>query len=140
MKEIAISKQSITIIVILLLLAAGDTSARFFRPVFDTLENCDNTQQISTFCKKNNIGLRNLERLYNRHVGIPASTFGKLNRFHKSLNQVLSSNFTLLSDVAYDNGYFDQMHFIRDFKRFSGNTPKDFIRQNNSILQIGKLK
>lgn len=125
---------------LLLLLAAGDTSARFFRPVFDTLENCDNPQQISTFCKKNNIGLRNLERLYNRHIGIPATTFGKLNRFHNSMNQLLSNDFSKLSDLAFDNGYYDQMHFIRDFKRFSGNTPKDFIRQNNSILQIGKLK
>ena len=125
---------------LLLLLAANDNSARFFRLVFNALENYETTQQISAFCKQNNIGLRNLERLYNRHVGIPANTFGKLNRFHKSLNHLLSNNFTLLSDVAYDNGYFDQMHFIRDFKRFSGTTPKDFIRQNNSILQVGKLK
>jgi AraC-like DNA-binding protein len=78
--------------------------------------------------------------MYNKYLGVPATTFGKLNRFHNSMNQLLSNDFSKLSDLAFDNGYFDQMHFIRDFKRFTGDTPKNFIRQNNSILQIGKLR
>jgi len=125
---------------LLLLLAAGNAGNSYFRPIFDALKQCETSQEINTFCRQNNIGLRTLERMYNIYVGIPASTFGKLNRFHKSLNQLLSNNFTKLSDVAFDNDYFDQMHFVHDFKRFTGDTPKNFIRQNNSILQVGKLK
>jgi AraC-like DNA-binding protein len=33
----------------------------------------------------------------------------------------------LLSDIAYDAGYFDQSHFNKDFKRFTGQTPTDFF-------------
>ena len=84
-------------------------------------------------------GLRSLERMYNKYVGVPANTYGTLNRFHVSMNRLLYSDYDKLSDLAFDNGYFDQMHFIRYFKRFAGNTPGNFVKQNDSILQIGKI-
>jgi AraC-like DNA-binding protein len=110
-----------------------------FRHIFSAIRQRHNPQQLSSFCQQNNIGTRRLERLYKKYVGVSANTFITLNRFQASLNQLLSKDFAKLSDVAYDNGYFDQMHFIRDFKRFAGSTPKGFVQQNNSILQIGKL-
>ena len=109
-----------------------------FRQIFSTLNQADNPCQIAAFCQKNNIGVRTLERSFNKYVGLSASTYGALSRFHRSMNQLLYSDYSRLSDLAYDNGYFDQMHFIKDFRRFAGDTPKSFINQKNSILQIGK--
>jgi AraC-like DNA-binding protein len=122
-----------------LLLLNNNSTPENFRQIFNVLKQSDNPLQISEFCKRNNIGLRKLERMYNKYVGVSANTYGTLNRFHKSLNQLLHSDYSKLSDLAFDNGYFDQMHFIKEFKRFAGNTPKNFIHQNNSILQIGKI-
>ena len=110
-----------------------------FRMIFNHLKNCDNTSGISGFCKRNNMSVRSLERMFDKYIGVPASTYFMLNRFHHSLNQLLQNNFEKLSDLAFDNGYFDQMHFIRDFKRFAGDTPTGFVQQKNSILHIGKL-
>lgn len=111
-----------------------------FRQIFNVLKQNDYSIQITEFCRRNNIGMRNLERMYNKYVGVSAMTFCTLNRFQNSLNQVLYNDYSKLSDIAYGNGYFDQMHFIKEFKRFAGDTPKIFVHQNNSILQIGKLK
>lgn len=111
-----------------------------FQEIFSVLKQSDNAVQIAEFCKKNNIGIRKLERMYNKYVGVSAKTYGVLNRFQNSLNQLLHSDYSKLSDIAYNNDYFDQMHFIREFKRFAGNTPKNFVRQNNSMLQIGKFE
>ena len=122
----------------LLLINTNQTSVKF-RQIFNALKQNDNDQQISEFCNLNNIGIRNLERLYNKYVGVSANTYSTLNRFHKSLNSLLFNDYSKLSDLAYDNGYFDQMHFIKEFKRFAGNTPHSFVHQNDSILQIGKL-
>jgi AraC-like DNA-binding protein len=108
-----------------------------FRPMFKALKQ-ENSMQITDFCQRHNISLRQLERMYKKYVGLPASSYNTLNRFHNSVNQLLTG-FSKLSDLAYDNDYFDQMHFIKEFKRFTGNTPKAFINQKNSILQIGKL-
>jgi AraC-like DNA-binding protein len=124
---------------LVLLLCNGNDTPEKFRHIFNALKQSDNPLQISEFCERNNIGLRTLERMYNKYVGVSASTYGTLNRFHKSLNQLLYEDHSKLSDLAYDNGYFDQMHFIRDFKRFAGNTPKNFVHKKDSILQIGKI-
>lgn len=110
-----------------------------FRKLFYELRQSENPQQITEFCMRNDLTMRSLERMFNKYVGVSANTYGTLNRFHKSLNQLLQNDYSKLSDLAYENGYFDQMHFIRDFKRFAGNTPKNFVHQGNSILQIGKL-
>lgn len=110
-----------------------------FRQLFNSIRSCDDSIQLTEFCKQNNISIRTLERMFNKYVGVSANTYNTLNRFHISVNQILYNDYSKLSDLAYDNGYFDQMHFIKDFKRFAGNTPKNFIHQNNSILQIGKI-
>lgn len=110
-----------------------------FRQIFHSLNACAGNYTVSEFCNMNNIGIRSLERMFNKYIGIPASTYCLINRFHHSINQLLRDDYEKLSDLAFDNGYFDQMHFIRDFKRFAGITPKDFKQQNQSILQIGKL-
>lgn len=124
---------------LLLLLLNGTQTPENFRQLFNTLKQCNNSLQIAEFCHRNKIGMRQLERMYNKYVGVSASTFSTLNRFHTSLNQLLYHDYSRLSDLAYDNGYFDQMHFIKDFKRFAGDTPRIFADQKKSILQIGKL-
>lgn len=124
---------------LLALLLNGNQITENFPQLFNALKQIENSQQISDFCQHNNIGLRKLERMYNKYVGVSANTFGTLNRFQNSLNHILFNDYSKLSDLAYDNGYFDQMHFIKEFKRFAGNTPKNFINQNNSILQVGKF-
>lgn len=109
-----------------------------FRELFNTLKQNDNFIQIVDLCQQNNISIRKLERMYNKYVGISAKTYCTLNRFQNTINQLFYNNYAKLSDIAYDNDYFDQMHFIRDFKRFSGITPKKFLNQNDSMLHVGK--
>ncbi len=125
---------------LLSLLNCDATGNDDFRPLFESLQLTACTSGLSNFCNSNNIGPRQLERLFNKNVGLPASTYITLNRFHKSLNQLLYTSYSKLSDLAYDNDFFDQMHFIKEFKRFAGSTPGKFIKNDNSILQIGKIR
>ena len=57
-------------------------------------------------------------------VGITPTAFFSVYRFNKSLGLVLSSGHRLTS-IAYDCGYYDQAHFIKEFKKFTGITPFD---------------
>jgi AraC-like DNA-binding protein len=125
------------------LLLSGKQISNDFRQIFQALkraDRADSQEQIAGFCRQNNVGERRLERMFSKYVGISASTFGTLDRFHNSMNRLIAGGYSKLSDLAYDNGYFDQMHFIRDLMRFAGNTPKKFASQNSSILQIAKLR
>jgi len=67
---------------------------------------------------------RYLQKLFLDRVGIAPSAFFSVYRFNKSLGQVLSSNLPLTS-IAYDCGYYDQAHFIKEFRKFTGITPFD---------------
>lgn len=110
-----------------------------FINIFNELIN-KSSVQISQFCNDKEITPRRLERMYNRYVGLSANTYNLLQRFHRSANQVLNRDYSKLSDVAFDHEYYDQMHFIKDFKRFAGNSPGNFVNRDESLLQIGKFR
>lgn len=69
------------------------------------------------------LSLRQFERVSQERIGLPPKFFARLIRFSKAYR--LRENFPLLSwtSIAHQCGYFDQMHFIRDFKEFAGVAP-----------------
>ena len=69
------------------------------------------------------LSLRQFERVSKERIGLPPKLFARLIRFSKAYR--MRENFPLLSwtQIAYECGYFDQMHFIRDFKQFAGVAP-----------------
>lgn len=73
-----------------------------------------------------NLSERTFQRKFEQCIGIPPRLFSKIAQFQSALGQLRSGNFIKLSDVAYDNGYADQSHFIRDFKKFTGLSPLAF--------------
>jgi methylphosphotriester-DNA--protein-cysteine methyltransferase len=85
------------------------------------------------------IGLRRRERMFDKYVGVSMTGYALLDRFHAGLKQLLAADYARLSDIAYDNGYFDQTHYIRNFKRFSGQSPSRFAAQGNTLMRIGRF-
>jgi AraC-like DNA-binding protein len=73
-----------------------------------------------------NISERTFERKFADHVGIAPKLFARICQFHASLQQLQGQQFNKLTDIAIDNGYSDQSHFIRSFKEFTGLTPSRF--------------
>lgn len=72
---------------------------------------------------------RTFERKFEAHVGVNAKLFARICQFQSSLMQLHKKDFSKLSDLAYDNGYADQSHFIRSFKEFTGLSPLEFKKQ-----------
>lgn len=69
------------------------------------------------------ISSRQLRRLFEFYIGDSAKTFSKVVRFQNILNAKLSKQELKYTNLLYDSGYFDQSHFIREFKGFYGETP-----------------
>jgi AraC-like DNA-binding protein len=76
---------------------------------------------------------RYLQKLFLQHTGLTPKLFSKINRFQNSLLLVAKQN-TSLTSIAYECGYFDQSHFIRDFKSFTGTTPSGYDPANTSAI------
>ncbi len=66
------------------------------------------------------------EKRFRKVVGTSAKKFASIVRF----NNVLSSMNGLksLEEICYENGFFDQAHFIHNFKQYTGQTPEQFKR------------
>ncbi len=73
-----------------------------------------------------NLSERTFERRFLSEVGIPPKQFAKIIQFQQSLEQLRVKSYTRLTDIVYANGFADQSHFIRVFKAFTGQTPKQF--------------
>lgn len=69
---------------------------------------------------------RTLQRLFIEYVGISPKQFAKIIQFQASFNHVSEETFSKLTEIAYENGYTDQPHFIRNFRRFTGKNPSQF--------------
>ena len=66
------------------------------------------------------------EKRFRKVVGTSAKKFASIVRFHTVLHNL--SNTKSLTEICYENIFFDQAHFIKDFKQFTGDTPENFKR------------
>lgn len=69
---------------------------------------------------------KTLERKFAKYLGKTTKQLIKLIRFQEVLHDFSCVNELSLTEHAYKNGYFDQSHFIHDFKSYTGYTPKEF--------------
>jgi AraC-like DNA-binding protein len=74
------------------------------------------------------LSLRQFERKCIERLGMPPKQYARLIRFCKAYQQKELFPDKTWTEIAYNCGYYDQMHFIRDFKEFAGITPS-FIHE-----------
>lgn len=93
--------------------------------------------QLSLAALRNDLRLseRTFERNFKQYVGISPKLFSRICCFQASLKQLNRSDFNKLSDIAYQNNYADQSHFIRSFKQFSGFSPNQYQNKSTEIVE-----
>ncbi|MCC8187749.1 MAG: helix-turn-helix domain-containing protein [Bacteroides sp.] len=71
---------------------------------------------------------KQFQRVFTDHIGIRPKEFLRIVRFQYTLSRMhfpMERDFTQL---ACECGYYDQSHLIREFRKFSGYTPKEYMR------------
>lgn len=66
------------------------------------------------------------EKRFRKVVGTTPKKFASIVRFNTVLDNLNESK--TLTEICYENNFFDQAHFIKDFKQFTGGTPEHFKR------------
>jgi AraC-like DNA-binding protein len=76
-----------------------------------------------------------LERNFKKHLGISPQSYLLIRRFLNAYIDLDSFTSKDLLQIAIDNGYYDDNHFIKDFRRFSGVPPKTYFNTTTRMLK-----
>jgi len=72
--------------------------------------------------------------MFKRQVGIAPKAYLKIIRFQKAISEIEERKKVSWTDISQDCGFYDQAHFINDFRFFSGFTPEEYVRRKNEVL------
>lgn len=88
---------------------------------------------INDLIQRNFLSQRQFERRFKALTGFSPKMFCRITRFESSLD-LFQVRDVSLTDTAYTLGYYDQSHFIRDFREFAGEHPSAYFSQDWSLF------
>ena len=102
--------------------------------IIKEMQLSDAPDHVENIARRHNISSRYLRKLFLQYTGVSPKLYNKINRFQHSLQLIVGSGSSLTS-IAYEAGYADQSHFIRDFKSFTGFPPSAYAPDAYPVAQ-----
>lgn len=81
--------------------------------------------------ERGRLGKRALQRLFNEYVGVGPKWVINRYRLHEAIERLAGDVPVDWTELALELGYFDQAHFIRDFKALVGQSPAVYMRKED---------
>jgi len=103
----------------------NNTHISMIGQIIKEMQKDDTPDHVEVIAHRYNISSRYLRKLFLQYTGVTPKLYNKIHRFQHSL-QLVSESGSSLTSIAYDCGYADQSHFIRDFKSFTGFPPSAY--------------
>lgn len=91
---------------------------------------------INYWAEQANLSERQFNRNFKTLIGISPKDYLKIVRFNKVLEIFNNSDPYTFGALAQQCGYYDQAHFIKDFKEYTGTTPKGFAKDSKVLIPI----
>jgi AraC-like DNA-binding protein len=89
---------------------------------------------ISTIATNEGLKLKTYQRHFKKHMGCSPIEYRRICRFRNSLNNKLnSSEIKNLINITYEEGFFDQSYFIREFRKLTNHNPTDFFKSTCKV-------
>jgi len=99
---------------------------RIVASTVETIMTANGQLTIEELSGRLKINRRQLERRFAAAIGLSPKQLSKTIRLQAALKLLLGDTFPSLTAVAHENEYYDQAHFIKDFKELTGVSPKEF--------------
>lgn len=94
------------------------------RRICDRMTSDRNLLRVEKIGEEENLSVRQLQRLFSTWVGVSPKWIIQRYRLHEAIEELNTATTTPdWIGLADKLGYFDQAHFIRDFKKLTGETP-----------------
>ncbi|MEZ5083283.1 MAG: helix-turn-helix domain-containing protein [Bacteroidales bacterium] len=99
-----------------------------------------NQCSIRTIAQKAGYSQKHIIKIFKEYVGVSPKEFLKVIRFQKAIQEIERQMAIDWSSIAFDCGFYDQSHFIADFKLFSGFTPTEYTIMKGNTLNYIPMK
>ncbi|SMB91373.1 AraC family transcriptional regulator [Deinococcus hopiensis] len=96
--------------------------------------------RVADLAEELNLSPRQLERLFAGQVGVSAKTLARLVRFEEAHFRIRQAPDTSVADLAFDLGFFDQAHLIKEFRALTLMTPRAFAELSARRLEDTPLE
>ena len=93
------------------------------------IENSKGQVKIHEIAQEVCLGIKQFERIFSKHVGLNPKKFTSIIRFQNVIQMKRKYKTSNMYQLAFDNGYYDQSHFIHDFKSLTDLTPRNFFNK-----------
>lgn len=91
---------------------------------------------LDNFYLQNRLSVRQVQRKVKDFTGMSPKSIERINRFYDTLKCIKKNkNFLDFGNIALENNFYDQSSFIKEFKFFTGLTPKQFLENADNFLQ-----
>lgn len=98
------------------------------------LEKGNEQTTISAIATKVGLTLKTFQRHFNKHMGCSPIEYRRICRFRNSLTSKLNdSELKNLTNITYEEGYYDQSYFIKEFRKLTNHNPKDFFKSTSKV-------
>jgi len=107
-------------------------------PLKDTLDlifNSNGMASVAEMISVAQVSERQLERLFKKYVGLSPKYYSRIIRFNY-IFQLIKSKKNSWTEIVYQSGYYDQSHFIRNFKAFSGEDPSSYFFEEKNMANF----
>lgn len=91
------------------------------------LEACHGAIPVGTLVDAAGVSSTHLAKQFKSHVGVTPKRVARIYRFSRLILSLDVRRRVDWSDVAHAMGYFDQAHFSKEFKEFTGRTPGEYL-------------
>lgn len=111
-------------------LQTPEAADRIAKSGLETILHLKGQLTVGELSEKIQVNRRQLERRFSSVIGLSPKQLAKMIRLQTTLKMLENKQVSSLTALAYEGGYFDQAHFIKDFKEFTGMSPKQFFAGN----------
>lgn len=119
-KRVAVAEQQ------LLQLASANSEQQTIESAVNLMVDAHGCITVQQICTSLFVTERRLQRLFQHYIGLSPKLYGRIIRF-SHIFQLLQEEKKSWLHIAHLAGYFDQSHFIRDFKALTGEDPSAYF-------------
>jgi len=105
-----------------------DQAIETINQIVDSIISDRAITKVDNLVRRFNLSKRTLQRLFSQYVGVSPKWVIKRYRLQEAADQLADGTAVDWPKMALDLGYFDQAHFIKDFKMLVGRTPGEYAR------------